>query len=52
VQPDLELLQLVEEVVKLARVEVHGPEAEIDKLREPLAALGADFFVRVAGREA
>lgn len=46
---------LLEEVLgysKLARVEVHGPEAEIDKLREPLAALGADFFVRVTGREA
>ena len=28
----------------LARVEVHGPEAELEKLREPLAALNAQFF--------
>ena len=39
---------LLEEAFKIAsitRVEVHGPEAELDKLREPLAALGAQFFI-------
>ena len=28
----------------LARLEVHGPEAELEKLREPLAALDVRFF--------
>ena len=38
---------LLEEAFKIAgitRLEVHGPEAELDKLREPLAALGPQFF--------
>ena len=33
----------------LARVEVHGPEAEIEKLREPLATLNAQFFTLECG---
>ena len=38
---------LLEEAFKIAgitRLEVHGPEAELDKLREPLAALGPQFL--------
>ena len=32
-------------VAKLQRIEVHGPAAEIEKLREPLTPLGALFYV-------
>jgi quinol monooxygenase YgiN len=35
----------------LIRLEIHGPEAEIEKLREPLAHLNPAWFVRVAGLE-
>lgn len=38
---------LLEEALQMAditRLEVHGPEAELAKLREPLAALGPQFF--------
>ncbi|MGC6426401.1 MAG: putative quinol monooxygenase [Akkermansiaceae bacterium] len=35
---------------ELIRVEVHGPKAELDQLREPLADLGPDFFEHVAGK--
>lgn len=38
---------LLEEAFKIAeitRLEVHGPEAELDKLREPLAGLNPQFF--------
>ena len=38
---------LLEEALKIAeitRLEVHGPEAELDKLREPLAGLNPQFF--------
>lgn len=37
----------LQEALKLAaitRLEVHGPEAELAKLREPLAALQPEFF--------
>ena len=30
---------------KLVRLEIHGPEAELAKLRGPLTPLGAKFFV-------
>ena len=33
----------------LIRIEVHGPEAEIEKLREPLTDLNPDFFVWQTG---
>ena len=39
--------QLLEEAFKISeitRLEVHGPESELDKLREPLAALNPRFF--------
>lgn len=39
------------ELSELVRLEVHGPGAEIDKLREPMAGLNPDFFVREIGLE-
>ena len=39
---------LLEEAMKISemtRMEIHGPEAELTKLREPLAHLKAQFFV-------
>ena len=33
------------ETSDLARLEIHGPEEEVDKLREPLAGLSPRFFV-------
>ncbi len=35
----------------LIRLEIHGPEAEIEKMREPLANLNPTWFVRVCGLE-
>jgi len=32
-------------IAELSRFEIHGPEAEVAKLREPLAALNPTFFV-------
>jgi len=43
---------LIEEVLQyseLARIEVHGPAADIEKLREPLAGLNPAFFSRECG---
>lgn len=34
---------------ELIRVEVHGPKAELDQLREPLADLGPEFYEHVTG---
>ncbi len=31
-------------ISKISRLEVHGPAAEIDQLREPLAGLSPQFF--------
>lgn len=39
---------LIDEALKIAeiiRLEVHGPEEELAKLREPLASLNPQFFV-------
>ena len=39
---------LLEEALKIAeisRLELHGPEAELDKLREPMGKLNPQFFV-------
>lgn len=44
-----ELLGKFLELSDLARLEVHGPAEEIEKLRAPLADLKPDFFVRVTG---
>jgi len=33
------------EIAMLVRMEVHGPAAELDKLRQPLAEMDVDFYV-------
>ncbi len=38
------LIQEALEVADIVRFEIHGPEAELAKLREPLAAMNATFF--------
>lgn len=43
---------LLEEAVKMAymvRLEIHGPEKELDKLRAPLAHLSPQFFTLTYG---
>lgn len=37
------------ELSDLIRIEVHGPAAEIEKLREPMAGLNPDFYIRETG---
>jgi hypothetical protein len=44
-----ELLGKFLELADLARLEVHGPAEEIEKLRTPLADLNPDFFIRDSG---
>ena len=39
-----DLLQEAAKISEITRLEVHGPAAEIDKLREPMAALSPQFF--------
>ena len=39
------LLQEALEIADLVRFEIHGPEEELAKLREPLAGLNPQFFV-------
>ncbi|MDO8376388.1 MAG: hypothetical protein Q7S91_04270 [Aquabacterium sp.] len=44
--------ELLGEALKLAsiiKLEVHGPAAELDKLREPMAGLAPQFFALEAG---
>lgn len=36
-------------IAKIARLEVHAPAAEVEKLRAPMAALNPQFFVLDAG---
>lgn len=39
---------LIEEALKIAsleRLEIHGPEEELSKMREPLAQLNPEFYV-------
>ncbi len=36
-------------IAKITRLEVHGPAAELDKLREPLAGLNPQWFVLAEG---
>lgn len=38
------LLEEALQIAELTRLEVHGPEEELAKLREPLAAFGPQFF--------
>jgi quinol monooxygenase YgiN len=44
-----ELLGEMLKVSDLLRLEFHGPAAEIEKLKEPLAALKPDWFVYDSG---
>lgn len=44
-----ELLGKFLELAELVRLEVQGPEAEIDKLRAPLADLKPDFYIWETG---
>lgn len=44
-----ELLGKFLELSDLIRLEVHGPAAEIEKLREPMAGLNPDFFIWETG---
>lgn len=44
-----DLLQKMLTVSDLARLELHGPAAELDQLRGPLAPYGASWFVRECG---
>jgi quinol monooxygenase YgiN len=39
------LLEETLKIVDLTRLEVHGPDEELQKLREPLAGLNPQFFV-------
>lgn len=39
------------EISDLKRIEVHGPREEIEKLREPMADLNPEFFIRETGLE-
>lgn len=43
------LLQEVLKISEITRLEVHGPAAELAKLREPLAGLNPKFFELAAG---
>jgi len=44
-----ELLGKFLELAELARLEVHGPATELEKLRAPLADLNPDFYLRETG---
>lgn len=44
-----DLLAQAGKISTLARLEFHGPAAELDKMRAPLAHLPAKWFVREAG---
>ena len=44
-----DLLTAMLTIADLTRVEIHGPEAELEKLREPLAKLQPAWFVQECG---
>ncbi|GAB3683261.1 putative quinol monooxygenase [Salinisphaera aquimarina] len=44
-----ELFAQAQEVGQLIRMEVHGPEEELARLREPLDGMGIDFYALEAG---
>ena len=46
-----ELLGAMLEISELIRLEIHGPAAEIEKLKEPTAHLSPALFVAVCGLE-
>ncbi len=39
-----EILQAALKIADLTRLEIHGPEAQLAKLREPLAGLNPSFY--------
>lgn len=43
------LLEEALRISSLVRLEIHGPESELAKLRTPLAGLNPDFFVLECG---
>ena len=43
------LLEQMFKVSDLARLEIHGPAAELEKLKEPLAAYNAEWFAYECG---
>lgn len=43
------LLQEALKIARITRLEVHGPAAELDKLRGPLAALNPQWFTLAEG---
>ena len=43
------LLQEALKIASITRLEVHGPAAELDKLRGPLAGLNPQWFTLAAG---
>jgi len=43
------LLEEALTISELTRLEIHGPEEELEKLREPLAGLKPQFFVLECG---
>ena len=44
-----ELLGQALQIAKIVRLEVHGPAAELEKLREPMASLSPQFFALEPG---
>ncbi len=40
-----EMLEAAMKIADLIRLEIHGPAAQLEKLREPLAHLNPDWFV-------
>jgi len=46
-----ELLAEMLTLSDLIRIEFHGPDAELEKMKEPLAHLNAAWFSRVVGLE-
>lgn len=43
------LLQEALQLAEITRLEIHGPVAELDKLRDPLAELNPQFFTLECG---
>ena len=43
------LIQEVLKISEITRLEIHGPELELEKLREPLAGLNPQFFLTESG---
>ncbi len=43
------LLEQLLQIAELTRLEVHGPEKELAKLREPMAKLNPQFFILECG---